>query len=76
MDEELKKHLDRIEKNMATKSELAEVRKEMATKKDFEKLDKKIDKLNKDLVGYMDHLDSEFQLHRRNSEAHLKVPAL
>lgn len=47
----------------------------MATKKDIEKLDKKIDKVNKDLIGYLDHIDTEFQEHRSISEAHLKVPS-
>lgn len=63
MDEELREHLSRIEKNMATKS-------------DVDGLDKKIEKGNKEILGYIEHIDKELQEHRHNSEVHLKIPAL
>ena len=65
MDKELKEYLD---KNMATKSDIDKL------DKNIDGLDKKIEKGNKDLLGYIAHLDSELQEHRRNSEVHKKVP--
>lgn len=76
MDKELKEHLNRLEENMATKSNLVEIRKEMVTKADIANMATKsdIDKLNKDLVGYIEHIDTELQEHRRNSEVHEPAP--
>ena len=64
MDTELKEYLD---KNMATKTDLQELR------NDIKNLDEKIDAVNKDLTGYLKHIDSELQEHRHDSEVHKKV---
>ena len=69
MDKELKEYLDRLEKNMVTKSDIID----MATKNDINKLDKKIDKVNRGLLGYLEHIDTNLQEHIRDSEVHKKV---
>jgi hypothetical protein len=60
---------------MATKTDLKDIRSEMATKTDINKLDKKLDKTKRDLLDYLEHIDSELQEHRRDSEVHTKVLA-
>ncbi|MCX5751596.1 MAG: hypothetical protein NT099_08035 [Candidatus Saganbacteria bacterium] len=70
-----KTDLEELKKNMATKDDIAEIKKEMSTKDDKKKLDKKIDHVKKDLIGYLEHLDNELQEHRHSSEIHQKVMA-
>lgn len=60
-------------KDFATKADLESIRKEIATKSDIVKLDKKIDKVEKSLIGYIKHIDTQLQDHRHNTELHKKV---
>ena len=69
MDKELKQYLEK----MATKDDLDEIRQDMATKDDIKKLDKKIDNVHDDLIGCLEHLDSNLQEHRHDTEVHKKA---
>lgn len=85
-----KSDLADIRNEMATKSDISKldtridgIEKNMATKSDIERLDNKIDKLDRkvekgdrDILKYIEQLDNDLQEHRHNSESHLKVPSL
>lgn len=60
--------------NMATKDDLSEMASKadlvgMATKSDIHRLEKEI----KDIRHYVEHIDTELQEHRHDSEVHRKV---